>query len=530
VHQEKVKRTKYTKTADSGLKEVEAPMELLARVNRCGVEPEKLAILRQKLKAHSYGQSGQNPNKLFKHFDRDNTNELDFDEFKAAVRKGGRMTYHHISDRELQKLFASLDTDGDNEVNVEELTAFVWGKAEETPPETLKTKAKAASHSRSQQQQQEEEGEAPRPTGVRQPAAVAPEADVRSSRAARPSAAAAGGGVPYESTAAEDALQTAAALSQAGVPPAGGACGGAATAGSTAEEWRRQQLEDAAESGFVPSYVADDHQHQQSAWGVTGGGDRGHYGAAAEEEGVTYIEASGGYANADSYGYGYGYGSGEDPAAQQEHTTYIDSSGSPMRTVMRVAAPAPEPEPQQQQQQSDGQRFVKSGIGRQGMSMRQMRRRAGVDTKGRPPAKKEELDESEVLREAQAPELGPAPQLTNPPPQQSKPRVDKVSSRSVRLRWSGEYGTNQGTLDFFLYRSAYRNTGERVADSVVEIECGQEETWVDAFGSKDQLASQYGYVLIACNERGEFSKPSPVAMVKPKKEDTRPHDKRRLGR
>eukprot|EP01046_Picozoa_sp_COSAG06_P078684 COSAG06_NODE_26250_length_618_cov_2.662813_1_plen_147_part_10 len=32
----------------------------------------------------------------------------------------------------------------------------------------------------------------------------------------------------------------------------------------------------------------------------------------------------------------------------QEHTTYIDSSGSPMRTVMRVAAPAPEPEPQQQ--------------------------------------------------------------------------------------------------------------------------------------------------------------------------------------
>ena len=49
----------------------------------------------------------------------------------------------------------------------------------------------------------------------------------------------------------------------------------------------------------------------------------------------------------------------------------------------------------------------------------------------------------------------------------------------------------------------------------------QEETWIDAFASKDQLAYQYGYVLIACNERGEFSPPSTVAMVRPKKDDRR---------
>jgi hypothetical protein len=51
------------------------------------------------MKAHSYGQSGQDPRKLFKHFDRDNTGELDFDEFKAAVRKVGRMTAKQITDK-----------------------------------------------------------------------------------------------------------------------------------------------------------------------------------------------------------------------------------------------------------------------------------------------------------------------------------------------------------------------------------------------------------------------------------------------
>ena len=56
--------------------------------------------------------------------------------------------------------------------------------------------------------------------------------------------------------------------------------------------------------------------------------------------------------------------------------------------------------------------------------------------------------------------------------------------------------------------------------------CWQEETWVDAFASKDQLAYQYGYVLIACNPRGEFSPPSSVAMVRPKKDDLKPRSPR----
>ena len=78
-----------------------APVEAdqAQRLRSCGVGPKKLESLRQRLKAHSYGQSGQDPRKLFQHFDRDNTGDLDFKEFKAAVRKVGRMTAQQISDK-----------------------------------------------------------------------------------------------------------------------------------------------------------------------------------------------------------------------------------------------------------------------------------------------------------------------------------------------------------------------------------------------------------------------------------------------
>ena len=73
--------------------------DLSQRWKSCGIRSQKIESLRQRMKAHSYGQSGQDPRKLFKHFDRDNTGELDFDEFKAAVRKVGRMTAKQITDK-----------------------------------------------------------------------------------------------------------------------------------------------------------------------------------------------------------------------------------------------------------------------------------------------------------------------------------------------------------------------------------------------------------------------------------------------
>ena len=81
--------------------QLQVPPELIASINRSGVPAGKLAQVRQKLKAHSYGTQGQDPMKVFKHFDRDNSGELDFGEFRAAVRKVGHMTAVEISDSEV---------------------------------------------------------------------------------------------------------------------------------------------------------------------------------------------------------------------------------------------------------------------------------------------------------------------------------------------------------------------------------------------------------------------------------------------
>ena len=75
----------------------------------------------------SYGTTGQDPRNLFNNYDRDNSGELDWSEFKSAVRKGGKVSTATLSDGVLRKLFDAVDGDGSGDVSIEELTAFVWG-------------------------------------------------------------------------------------------------------------------------------------------------------------------------------------------------------------------------------------------------------------------------------------------------------------------------------------------------------------------------------------------------------------------
>ena len=53
------------------------------------VTDEKLENIRKKFKAAAYGKGGINWNKLFDHYDRDNSGTLSLDEFRRAVRKDG---------------------------------------------------------------------------------------------------------------------------------------------------------------------------------------------------------------------------------------------------------------------------------------------------------------------------------------------------------------------------------------------------------------------------------------------------------
>ena len=91
-----------------------------------GVSTE-MATMRKKLSSLSYGVGGEDPVRLFRHFDRDNSGTLDFGEFRSAVRKGAHVTVAMISDGELRKLFYAVDADDGGDVSLEELTDFIWG-------------------------------------------------------------------------------------------------------------------------------------------------------------------------------------------------------------------------------------------------------------------------------------------------------------------------------------------------------------------------------------------------------------------
>ena len=50
----------------------------------------------------------------------------EYDEFVAAVRKGGQIGKATLSDKELRLVFVTADTDGGGDLSIEELTTFVW--------------------------------------------------------------------------------------------------------------------------------------------------------------------------------------------------------------------------------------------------------------------------------------------------------------------------------------------------------------------------------------------------------------------
>ena len=101
---------------------------------------DDMAAAKKKLQSLSYGAKGQDPKKLFSHYDRDNSGHLDFNEFRNAVRRGGHLTPSMLSDGDLRKLFSAVDDDSSGDVSIDELTAFVWGEtaadaAPSSPPQ-----------------------------------------------------------------------------------------------------------------------------------------------------------------------------------------------------------------------------------------------------------------------------------------------------------------------------------------------------------------------------------------------------------
>ena len=70
-----------------------------------------MKALKKKLRASAMTFGGVDWDKLFKQYDRDNSGDLDFEEFRKAVRKSAKISANDVTDKELNKIFCSVDDD-----------------------------------------------------------------------------------------------------------------------------------------------------------------------------------------------------------------------------------------------------------------------------------------------------------------------------------------------------------------------------------------------------------------------------------
>ena len=66
--------------------------------------------------------------KLFQRYDKDDSGELDFDEFRRAVRLDAKIPTHTLGDDELRQIFEWVDVDSGGSVSAEEFTKFLDSK------------------------------------------------------------------------------------------------------------------------------------------------------------------------------------------------------------------------------------------------------------------------------------------------------------------------------------------------------------------------------------------------------------------
>ncbi len=105
---------------------------------------EMVELLRTKLRGLSYDHNGQNPAKLFEMYDSAGSGSLEYDDFRNAVRKGGKITEAMLSERELEQLFDTVDVSVTGSISIDELTNFVWGmdtRASALGPTTARTES-----------------------------------------------------------------------------------------------------------------------------------------------------------------------------------------------------------------------------------------------------------------------------------------------------------------------------------------------------------------------------------------------------
>jgi cAMP-dependent protein kinase regulator len=98
---------------------------------------EKMEEARRRLRAASYVKGRRDYKRLFQYYNRSKSGTLDWGEFRALIRKDGRMTAAMMTDRELRTLFCLVDKEGNGCIDQKEFILFlgVAGEDDQEPVE-----------------------------------------------------------------------------------------------------------------------------------------------------------------------------------------------------------------------------------------------------------------------------------------------------------------------------------------------------------------------------------------------------------
>ena len=88
-------------------------------------EAEADSRLRQLIRASAYSYGGIDVVKLFQHYDRDNSGELDMDEFLSALRRDAKVPRGSVPDEQLREVFYRVDTDNSGTVDTQEFVEWL---------------------------------------------------------------------------------------------------------------------------------------------------------------------------------------------------------------------------------------------------------------------------------------------------------------------------------------------------------------------------------------------------------------------
>ena len=90
-----------------------------------GWDPMVLRRLAHKLRAAAYTTGGVDWTRLFRHYDTDRSGQLEWDEFRVAIRRDARVSRSDVSESDMMRLFCFADKDGGGTVSIEEFVEWL---------------------------------------------------------------------------------------------------------------------------------------------------------------------------------------------------------------------------------------------------------------------------------------------------------------------------------------------------------------------------------------------------------------------